>query len=63
MLEFSKQILLKVSFDRNLFYKELKKSISWLQNDDVEKLKIWCLSSFIIYKELIVEVFEVHANY
>ena len=58
MLEFSKQILLKVSFDRNLFHKELKKSIGWLQNDDVEKLKIWCLSSFIIYKELIVEVFE-----
>ena len=58
MLEFSKQILLKVSFDRNLFNKELKKSIGWLQNEDIEKLKIWCLSSFIIYKELIVEAFE-----
>ena len=58
MLEFSKQILLKVSFDRNLFHKELKKSINWLKNDEIEKLKIWCLSSFIIYKDLIVEVFD-----
>ena len=58
MLEFSKQIPLKVSFDRNLFHKELKKSINWLQNDEIEKLKIWCLSSFIIYRELIVEVFD-----
>ena len=58
MLEFSKEILLKVSFDRNLFHKELKKSINWLQNDEIEKLKIWCLSSFIIYKDLIVEVFD-----
>ena len=58
MLEFSKQILLKVSFDRNLFHKELKKSINWLHNDEIEKLKIWCLSSFIIYKDLIVEVFD-----
>ena len=58
MLEFSKQILLKVSFDRNLFHKELKKSINWLQNDEIEKLKIWCRSSFIIYKDLIVEVFD-----
>lgn len=61
MLEFSKQILSKVSFDRNLFHKELKKSISWLKNDDIEKLKIWCLSSFIFYNDLIIEVFE--SNY
>tara|TARA_B110000495_G_C22802264_1_gene468610 strand:+ start:518 stop:703 length:186 start_codon:yes stop_codon:yes gene_type:complete len=58
MLEFSKQILSKVSFDRNLFDKELKKSISWLKNDEVEKLKIWCLSSFIFYNDLIIDAFE-----
>ena len=58
MLEFSKQILSKVSFDRNLFHKELKKSISWLRNDEIEKLKVWCLSSFIFYNDLIIEVFE-----
>jgi hypothetical protein len=61
MLEFSKQILSKVSFDRNLFHKELKKSISWLKNDEIEKLKIWCLSSFIFYNDLIIEAFE--SNY
>ena len=58
MLEFSKQILSKVSFDRNLFDKELKKSISWLKNDEIEKLKIWCLSSFIFYNDLIIDAFE-----
>lgn len=58
MLEFSKQILSKVSFDRNLFHKELKKSISWLKNDEIEKLKVWCLSSFIFYNDLIIEAFE-----
>ena len=58
MLEFSKQILSKVSFDRNLFHKELKKSISWLKNDEIEKLKIWCLSSFIFYNDLIIDAFE-----
>ena len=54
MLEFSKQILSKVSFDKSLFNKELKKSISWLKNDEVEKLKVWCLSSFIFYNDLIL---------
>jgi len=58
MLEFSKQILSKVSFDKTLFNKELKKSISLLKNDEVEKLKVWCLSSFIFYNDLILEAFE-----
>ena len=58
MLEFSKQILSKVSFDRNLFNKELKKSISWLKKDEIEKLKVWCLSSFIFYNDLIIDAFE-----
>ncbi|MFL2571306.1 MAG: hypothetical protein ACJ0QL_05455 [Parvicellaceae bacterium] len=58
MLEFSKQILSKVSFDRTLFNKELKKSITWLQHEDIEKLKIWCLSSFAIYNDLITDAFK-----
>ena len=58
MLELSKQVLSKVSFDRNLFYKELKKSISWLKSEDVVILKIWCLSTFAVYKDLIIDAFE-----
>ena len=58
MLEFSKQILSKVSFDRTLFNKELKKSITWLQHEDIEKLKIWYLSSFAIYNDLITDAFK-----
>jgi hypothetical protein len=47
MLELSKKILKKVSFDFNLFHKELLKSISWMQNkEDLQKLKEWCLQEF-----------------
>ena len=58
MLELSKQVLFRVSFDENLFYKELKKSINWLKAEEVKKLKIWCLASFSIYNDMILEVFE-----
>ena len=58
MLELSKQVLSRVSFDKNLFYKELKKSISWLNKDEHILLKSWCLASFGFYAELITEAFE-----
>ena len=32
MLELCKEILTKVSFDRYLFQKELKKAIKWIKN-------------------------------
>jgi hypothetical protein len=47
MLELSKKILKTVSFDVNLFHKELKKAISWIENkEDLIKLKEWCLKEF-----------------
>ena len=58
MLELSKKVLDKVSFDRALFKKELKKSISWLKKDDINKLKAWCLASFVMYNDVILDVFE-----
>jgi len=58
MLEMSKKVLERVSFDRYLFQKELKKSISWLKEDDSKKLRIWCLASFAMYNDVILEVFE-----
>ena len=58
MLEFSKKILGKVSFDKNLFRKELQKSATWLSNKEGISLKIWALTSFAHYKENILEVFD-----
>ena len=58
MLEFSKKILQKVSFDKNLFTKELKKSARWIAKNEVAALKVWALSSFSHYKDAILEVFD-----
>ena len=46
MLEFCKQILLKVSFDRELFKKELRKTIGLLKKDELVLLQVWCLANF-----------------
>ncbi|GAA4830928.1 hypothetical protein [Algivirga pacifica] len=46
MLEYSKTILEKVSFDRNLFEKELNKAFALLTRDETLKLKIWCSQRF-----------------
>lgn len=49
MLEYTKTVLKKVSFDANLFCKELKKAISRLLPQEVEELKQW-LERFITDK-------------
>ena len=58
MLEFSKKILKKVSFDKTLFKKELFKSIGWVGKKDMMALKIWALATFSQYRETILEVFD-----
>ncbi|MBN2681531.1 MAG: hypothetical protein JXR58_03425 [Bacteroidales bacterium] len=60
MLEFSKQILEKVSFNRNLFSKELKKLIIWMDdNEEILKLKEWCKQEFgSRYPDVIRNTFE-----
>ena len=58
MLDFSKKILKKVSFDKTLFKKELAKSIRWLSKKEIVALKIWALTSFTQYKHIILEVFD-----
>ena len=58
MLELSKKILSKVSFDKSLFKKELSKSARWLSKREVITLKIWALTTFSQYKETILEVFD-----
>lgn len=58
MMEFSKQVLQKVSFDPRLFRKELIKARKWVGQSDQIVLKAWCLATFgHIYKDVIVEVF------
>ncbi len=57
MLELSKKILSKVSFDKVLFKKELLKSTMWLNKQEIITLKIWALASFSEYKNIILEVF------
>ena len=58
MLEFSKKILGKVSFDKKLFRKELHKCATWLSNKEGISLNMWALTSFTHYKETILEVFD-----
>jgi hypothetical protein len=59
MMEFSQQILQKVSFDKRLFKKELIKARRWLGQHDQLVLKAWCLATFgHVYKDVIIEVFQ-----
>ncbi|MFM1932824.1 MAG: hypothetical protein RL226_2127 [Bacteroidota bacterium] len=58
MLEFCKNILTKVSFDRFLFAKELKKSIKRLNKEELMHLRDWCTQRFgSLYGDLIQESF------
>jgi len=43
MLEYTKTVLKKVSFDTKLFCKELKKAITRLLPEEIEELKQWLL--------------------
>ena len=58
MLSFSKKILSKVSFDQILFKKELQKSVRWVNKKELIHLKVWSLTTFTQYKDIILEVFD-----
>lgn len=59
MLELSKTILSRISFDKLLFKKELGKALKWIKPHEKLVLKIWCLAQFgHLYKDVILEVFE-----
>ena len=59
MLEYFKTILSKVSFDRKLFEKELKKAIrSLVKKEELRDLKQWCYEKFgHIYGNVLEEQF------
>lgn len=59
MMEFSKQVLQKVSFDQRLFKKELIKARRWVGQHDQLVLKAWCLATFgHMYRDVIMDVFQ-----
>jgi len=58
MLEYCKTILSKVSFDRWLFEKELKKAIKSLIPDEIKTLRDWCYDQFgQIYESILNKCF------
>ena len=46
MLDYIKTVLQKVSFDKGLFEKELKKGLKLLRIEDVKMLRDWCYEQF-----------------
>jgi len=58
MLEFSKNILRKVSFDKRLFRKELRKAIKWSNREERLALQAWCVLTFgHMYGDIITDCF------
>lgn len=45
-LDFVKLVLEKVSFDKVLFVKELRKSVEWLNEQEQTNLYRWCIQHF-----------------
>lgn len=59
MFEYTKEILLKVSFDKKLFRKELIKATTWLKPDEKKLLMMWAVANFgHQYMDIIHEVFK-----
>lgn len=46
MLEYSKELLSKVSFDVKLFKKELAKAYQHLLDEEIEELRKWVITNF-----------------
>jgi hypothetical protein len=63
MLELTKKILKKVSFDAHLFQKELNKALKWITDaEELKKFQEWCILEFgsvyplVIRKAFVLEV-------
>jgi len=46
MLDYQKEVLEKVSFDQELFTKELQKSYQWLDSSELSELLLWVSNNF-----------------
>jgi len=61
MLEYSKTVLEKVSFNRELFRKELEKSRKMLKEDEIEILHKWVRTSLADkYPDIISEIVDTY---
>lgn len=59
MLKYTKTVLQKVSFNRDLFKKELQKSLRLLRKEEIIVLQTWCVINFgTMYMDVINEVFK-----
>jgi hypothetical protein len=59
MLEHQKLILEKVSNDRELFKKELVKSLKWLKSYEIYQLYAWLKQKYYLtHGDIIKDVFE-----
>lgn len=62
MAEHFQIVLQGVSFNHDLFKKELKKSLRWLGANEADKLKQWVLVNYLsTHKSVIAEVFHLQA--
>ncbi len=58
MLEYFKTILSKVSFDKKLFEKELRKAIKSIVPEELKEFREWCYVKFgKIYKPILNKYF------
>lgn len=56
MLELTKKILMKVSFDAHLFQKELYKALRWITDaEEINKFQSWCIMEFGMKYPLIIK--------
>lgn len=46
MIEYVKMILLKVSFDKMIFQKELTKALNVVKYDELRDFRRWCYQEF-----------------
>lgn len=47
MLDLTKKILRGVSFDANLFQKELNKGLKWITDtEEIRRFQEWCIKEF-----------------
>lgn len=63
MLDYIKLILLKVSFSRSLFEKELRKALRQVSPADFAELKTWCYAQFgRIYRRILKATFAFYSR-
>lgn len=59
MFELTKKILTKVSFDPQLFQKELSKALKWMTStEEIQRLREFCIKEFgTLYPSIVNKAF------